>query len=336
MIFRISCFMLAGVLMVACQEKSTLPAITPDVITEKTPNDTDDPAIWVHPKDPSKSVVFGTDKETNGGVYAFDLEGKIIDSLSIKNIQRPNNVDLAYGFKLNDSTRTDVLVFTEREKQQIRMFAIPSMKPIDKGGFKVFVNETTPEYNLPMGVALYNTGSELYAVVGRKAGPETGYLYQYELVSDGTQIVSNLVRKFGSFSGKKEIEAIAVDNELGLVYYSDEKHCIRKYYADPTKGNEELACFGGEYFLRDIEGIAVAKTGENTGYLIVSDQQKGQFNLFDRKTNEFIKAINLSTLETDGIDVVTIPLNDTFNSGLFVAMNDSKEFYFYNFNKLLE
>ena len=67
--------------LVSCKQGSQLPAIAPDVITEKTPNDTDDPAIWINPDDASKSIVFGTDKETNGGIYAFDLDGKIIEDL---------------------------------------------------------------------------------------------------------------------------------------------------------------------------------------------------------------------------------------------------------------
>ncbi|MFY0630754.1 MAG: phytase [Flavobacteriaceae bacterium] len=317
---------------------SSLPPIAPNVITENTLNDTDDPAIWIHPTDPTKSIVFGTDKETNGAIYAFDLDGKIIEDKTIRNIQRPNNVDLEYGFQLNDSTKVDILVFTEREKQQIRVFSIPDMKPLDEGGFPVFEDEQDIESKLPMGIALYKSpiDSTFYAIVGRKTGPKNGYLYQYKLVLDSAQLKATLVRKFGQFSGKKEIEAIAVDSEMGFVYYSDEGHCIRKYYAEPSKGNEEISCFGSDHFLKDIEGIAIAKMKNQSGYLIVSDQQKGQFNLFDRKTNAFVKAVNLTTKETDGCEAVTVPLNATFPSGLFVAMNDEKNFYFYDLNKLLK
>lgn len=325
-------------LLVSCNNNSKLSPITPDVITEKGLNDIDDPAIWVHPTDPTKSIVFGTDKETNGAIYAYNLEGKIIEDKTIRNIKRPNNVDIAYGFKINDSVSTDILVFTEREKQQVRIFSIPEVKPVDNGGFKVFEDEMSIENRLPMGVATYKSpiDSSFYAIVGRKNGPLKGYLYQYKLSVENSQISAKLVRKFGGFSGKKEIEAVAVDSEMGFVYYSDEGYCIRKYYAEPSKGNEELACFGGEYFLDDIEGIAIAKMKNKSGYLIVSDQQKGQFNLFDRKTNEFVKAVNLSTLETDGCEVVTIPLNNTFKSGLFVAMNNERNFYFYDFEKILK
>ncbi len=323
--------------LIACN-RSKLTPIPPDVISESTLNDTDDPAIWVNPDDASKSIVFGTDKETNGAIYAFDLDGKIIESKTIRNIRRPNNVDIEYGFQLTDSTSTDILVFTEREKQQIRMFSVPDMKPLDNGGFPVFQDATATGHNLPMGISLYKSpkDSTTYAIVGRKNGPQNGYLYQYAIQSDSLGIRSKLIRKFGAFSGKKEIEAIGVDDENGFVYYSDEGVCIRKYYAEPSKGDTEISCFGGEHFLEDIEGIAIANYSNGEGYLIVSNQQKGEFNIFSRRDNTFVKAVNLSTSETDGCEVVTIPLNDTFPNGLFVAMNDTKEFYFYDLKRVFK
>jgi len=334
---QIRILLFLSILVLSCKQQAPkLPAIAPDIITEKTPNDTDDPAIWIHPDDPSKSIVFGTDKETNGGIYAFGLDGKIIPEKSIKNMERPNNVDLEYGFQLNDSVAVDILAFTEREKQQFRLFSVPDMQPLDGGGFPVFEDETNLEQRLPMGISLYKSpkDSSIYAIVGRKTGPSGSYLYQYKLEMDSTGVKANLVRKFGSFSGKEEIEAIVVDDEQGFVYYSDEGVCIKKYYAEPSMGNEEIACFGGEHFLRDIEGIAIAAYPKGEGFIIVSDQQRGQFNIFSRKDNRFIKAVNLSTTETDGCDVVTVPLSNAFPNGLFVAMNDQKDFYFYDLGKL--
>ncbi|MEM9143909.1 MAG: phytase, partial [Bacteroidota bacterium] len=307
-----------------------------DVITEKAPNDTDDPAIWVNRENPAQSIVFGTDKETNGAIYAYTLEGEIIEEKSIRDVQRPNNVDVEYGFRLNDSTTVDILAFTEREKQRIRLFSVPDMKPLDGGGFPVFTDENTLDWKLPMGIGLYKSprDSSIYAIVGRKTGPKDNYLYQYRFTSDGTRVRAALVRKFGQFSGQKEIEAIVVDDAMGYIYYSDEGVCIRKYYAEPDLGNAELDCFGGEYFLEDIEGIAIAAYPDDEGYLIVSNQQLGEFNIFARADNSFVKAVNLSTTATDGCDVVTVRLNDTFTNGLFVAMNDHKDFYFYNLGKL--
>lgn len=320
-------------LVISCNKK--LPEISPDVITESTLHDTDDPAIWVNPKDASKSIIFGTDKNTEGVIYAFDLDGKIIQEKTIKGFKRPNNIDLEYGFKLNDSSKTDVIVFTERERQKIRLFSVPDMKPLDNGGFPVFSDATELDANLPMGIALYKSPKDdnLYAIVGRKTGPESNYLYQYLIESDSLGIHSKLVRKFGKFSGKKEIEAIAVDDEAGIIYYSDEMHCIRKYHAEPSDGDKEILCFGGQYFKRDIEGIAIAKYDDKS-FLIVSNQQAGTFNIFNLETNTFIKELNLGTLGTDGCEVTTKALGNKYPNGLFVSMNEEKNFFFHDLAKL--
>ena len=320
-------------LLAACGNK--FPEIAPDVITESTINDTDDPAIWVNPNDVSKSIIFGTDKETNGAIYAFDLDGKIIEDKTIRGIKRPNNVDLEYGFKLNDSTKIDIIAFTERENKAMRLYSVPDMTPLDNGGFPVFENETEPEFDAPMGIALFKSPktNDIYAIVGRKNGPKEGYLHQYLLTSDSLGVHAKLVRTFGNFSGKKEIEAIAVDNESATVYYSDEMHGIRKYHAEPSEGDEEISTFGSAYFERDIEGIAIAKYA-NKGFLIVSNQQAHTFCIFDLKTNAFIKELNLGTLETDGCDVTTVALGDKFPKGVFVSMNDEKNFFFHDLEKL--
>ena len=322
--------------IVSCK-KNRLPVIEPVTITEQTPFDTDDPAIWVNKQDPMKSLVFGTDKnELNGGVYAFDLNGKIINDLSIKGLSYPNNVDVTYDFVLNDSLTIDLMAFTEREKNQIRLFSVPDIRPLDNGGFKVFRDEEKITYRRPMGIAFYNDkeSGSTYVIVSRKQGPLNNYLYQYQLIQGGDGINMKLVRKFGKFSGNKEIEAIAVDEDLGFIYYSDEDHCVRKYYADPNKGNEEIACFGGELFERDIEGIAIVKNTVSKGYLVISNQQAHSFSVFDRITNKYIKELNLGTVETDGCDVVNIPLGKDYPNGIFISMTDSKSFYFHDLGSL--
>ncbi|GAA3570733.1 phytase [Snuella lapsa] len=322
------------VCFLACVSK--LPEIVAVTVTEKTPHDTDDPAIWVNKDNPEQSIVFGTDKdEVNGGVYAFDLKGKIIAEKSLTNVSYPNNVDVEYGFKLSDSTKTDIMVFSEREKHQIRVYSVPDMKPLDQGGLKVFEDETNVEMKRPMGVSIYKepVTDRVSVFVSRKQGPKEGYLYQYELKADSLGVKAKLLRKIGAFSGQKEIEAIAVDDTLGLVYYSDEGVGIRKYHANPSQGDDEISLFGGEYFKDDIEGIAIARYADK-GFLIVSNQQAHTFNVFDLKTNVFIKEINLGTTETDGCDVTTIDLGSKFTNGLFVSMNDDKTFFFHDLTSL--
>ena len=114
-------------------------AIRPAVTTEKTPHDTDDPAIWINPSDPSKSLIVGTDKDTDGGLYLYSLGGKIIKK-SIP-LMRPNNVDVAYGLMVN-GRKMDIAVTTERESNKIRIFSLPELDPIDGGGIEVFTRRS--------------------------------------------------------------------------------------------------------------------------------------------------------------------------------------------------
>lgn len=317
-------------------------SVKPLYISDEVVYDTDDPAIWVNPIDKSKSLVIGTDKDANGGLYVFDLMGKLIPEKTIKNLNRPNNVDIAYNFVINGN-KVDIAVTTERFTHKLRIYALPSMKPLDNGGISVFEGEKGTGFRDLMGISLYtDSANNIYAIVGRKNGPTDGnYLWQYLLSDNGKgYIQAKLVRKFGKYSGKKEIEAIAVDNEMGFVYYSDEQFGVRKYYADPKNGNQELAIFAAEGFSEDNEGICIYKTSINTGYILVSDQSANEFKVYSREgknnthDHSFITSIKVSTNNSDGSDIVSVPLNSDFKHGLFVAMSDDKTFQFYRWEDL--
>ncbi len=313
-------------------------AVRPVKVTRPAPHNTDDPAIWINHADSSGSMIIGTDKNTNGGLYAYDLEGNIIRRVT--GLKRPNNVDVAYGFVLGN-TLIDIAVLTEREANRIRVFRLPDLEAVDGGGIPVFEGEQERD---PMGIALYkrSTDAAFFAIVGRKSGPTDGYLWQYLLDGSGGVIKANVVRKFGRYSGSKEIEAIAVDSELGYVYYSDEGVGVRKYIADPDAGrNEELALFAQDNVERDHEGIAIYKNSDSTGYILVSNQQANTFVIYPREgaaqnahRHELIAEVPVSAIECDGADVTSVDLGNAFPNGLFVAMSNGGTFHYYDWRDL--
>lgn len=324
----------------SCQPANNSEAITPEIITAESKHDTDDPTIWINPNDISQSLIVGTDKDTDGALNVYNLQGEIVHTVS--GLKRPNNVDIAYGLKVGDSL-IDIAVATERETNSIRVFSLPDMTALDNGGIPVFENE---EQRAPMGIALYTKTDSIgdnviYAIVSRKEGPTDGYLHQYLLSSDSLGVVTGeLVRQFGKYSSKKEIESIAVDNELGYVYYSDEQTGVRKYYADPSKGNEELALFADSGFKEDNEGISIYKKNGNTGYILVSNQAKHSFMVYPREGNDgnphqhsLIAEIPVKATESDGSDVSSLNFGEPFAEGIFVAMSDDKTFHFYDWRK---
>jgi 3-phytase len=310
-------------------------ALQPRVVTEASKHDTDDPAIWINRADLAKSLVIGTDKNSDGALNAYDLTGRIVRSVT--GLKRPNNVDIATRFMLGGRT-VDIAVVTEREKLRLRVFTLPDLADADRGDLVVFGGDAN---RAPMGVALYRRPRDgvVFAIVGGKSGPADGYLAQYRLEDDGTgRIKMTFVRHFGAYSGRAEIEAIAVDAELGYVYYSDETVGVRKYAADPEApdANKELALFGTTGFASDHEGISIYKHPDGTGYLLVSDQQALRFQVFPREgapgrphEHVMLKAFDVAAIESDGSEVTSTALPG-FPRGLFVAMSEGRVFHYYS------
>ncbi|ACF45161.1 phytase [Prosthecochloris aestuarii DSM 271] len=337
--------LIAALSLPGCNTGTSPHEARPLIVTEQVPNDSDDPAIWINREDPSKSLVLGTDKDANGGVYVFDLKGRILKEKTVTGLARPNNIDIGYGLMLGGKP-VDIAVVTERLTSKLRVFALPGMEPIDNGGLPVFENQ---KLAAPMGIALYKRPSDnaMFAVVSRKQGPQDGtYLWQYLLEDDGSgQVIATKVREFGAWSGKKEIEAVAVDNEAGRIYYSDEGFGIRSYRADPEHpdAGAELALFATEGITRDHEGIAIVSDSNNGGWIIVSDQSAGELHLYSRnggtpdtmEHHTLKRVVKTAAIETDGIEAAP-KLNGTgFPKGLFVAMSDDRTFQYYSLEDII-
>jgi 3-phytase len=62
-------------LLPGCTVDAADTVLVPRVVTEPVRHDTDDPAIWINPADPAASLVLGTDKDADGALYVFDLNG---------------------------------------------------------------------------------------------------------------------------------------------------------------------------------------------------------------------------------------------------------------------
>ncbi len=293
---------------------------------------TDDPAIWVNPKSPAESLILGTIKMAapDGAIVVYKLDGSVL--MSIPGVDRPNNIDVAYGLKLA-GRKIDIAIATERNQNRLRVFEILPGKGIRDLA-------TIPVFAAPMGIAIYTRPIDgaIFAVVSRKTGPSGTYLWQYQLSDNGKgQLTATKVREFGTFSNTKEIEAIAVDNEAGYIYYSDEGAGIRKYHADPAHPDaaKELALFAQTGWKGDREGIAIYKTAKDRGYIIATDQQTpvSEYHVYAREggpkgPHDHSKALGsfrVGAATTDGIDTTSKPLGALLPKGLFIAMNDSRK-----------
>ncbi|MEY2721257.1 MAG: 3-phytase precursor [Pseudomonadota bacterium] len=326
-------------------EAAPAAALKPRVISEPVRYDSDDPAIWINRTDPAKSLVLGTDKDADGALYAFGLDGKIRHDLTVRALARPNNVDVAYDVPLA-GRKVDIAVVAERFAHRLRVFSLPDMRPIDGGGISVFEGERARDV---MGVTTYTRPSDgaVFVIVSRsdRFAPKQGYLHQYRIVDDGSGTLRGIkVRAFGEWSGRKEIEALSVDPVRGWVFASDETYGIRKYHADPVveDADDELAQFGLTGFARDHEGTAVFRRGRERPLLFVSDQQAGELRLFVLEgpaeaphRHALVGRVRITAEETDGIDLIPVALPG-FPGGLVVAMSTDRTFHFYGLDDILK
>ena len=310
--------------------------------TATLPEDPDDPAVWRHPEDPSRSLIIGTVKvpAPGGAIAVFGLDGQIRQLIT--GIDRPNNVDVEYGVQLAGE-RVDIAVATERLKRQLRVFRVDAAagQLVDLGGLPVLAGQAG-EAGAPMGIALYRRPLDqaIFAIIAPKTGPPTGYLWQYRLVDRGGRIAAEFVRRFGNFSattvrGENEIEAVAVDDELGYVYYSDEADGVHKWHADPDHpgAGTELAHFARTGFRGDREGIAIYARPGGTGYVVVTDQlaSDSEYHVYAREGapgNPNDHSHTLAVLRggadsTDGLEIFSGPLGPRLPQGAMVAMNST-------------
>jgi 3-phytase len=322
------------------------------VATDAVSEDPDDPAVWINSADPAQSLILGTNKvpAPGGALVVFGLDGKTLQTIA--GIDRPNNVDVEYGLPLGGKP-TDIAVLTERLKQRLRVFSVTATGITDlvPGGIPVFEGQSG-EAAAPMGIALFKRPRDgaIFAIVGRKTGPRQGYLWQYRLQDEGAgKVKASKVREFGVFSGEGEIEAIAVDDALGYVYYADEGDGIHKWHADPDHPDaaRELTHFGRTGFQSDREGIAIYGRSDGTGYILCTDQVEGnsRYLVFRREGaagnphdhSQVLKAVRGGADSTDGLEVVSAPLGPAFPHGLMVAMNAGpRNFLLYRWESVAE
>ena len=319
--------------------------ITPAYATDPLPDDPDDPAIWIHPSDPSRSLIIGTMKVAApaGAVVVYGLDGRVRQMIT--GIDRPNNIDVEYGFRLGGGT-VDIAVATERLARQLRIFRIDDSRGrlIDMGGAPILQGEEG-EAGAPMGVALYRREKDaaIFAIVAPKTGPRSGYLWQYRLSeAPGGRIAAAFVRRFGAFSAttvraENEIEAVAVDDALGYVYYADEADGIHKWHADPDHpaAARELAHFARAGFRGDREGIGIYARPDGTGYIVCTDQLDGnsEYHVYPREgapgsphdhTRE-IAVVRGGADATDGLDISSAALGPALPNGVMIAMNSTAQ-----------
>jgi myo-inositol-hexaphosphate 3-phosphohydrolase len=312
-------------------QTSNVITVKPRIITSPVITDADDAAIWMHPTDPAKSLVIGTDKGSHqsGGLYTWNLDGTQKQRITMN---RPNNIDVRYGFMLGNKV-IDLAAVTLRDQQQVRIFAIDS-------DTQTLIDVTTLDsdnllnkmFKSPYGLTMYKRPSDglMFIIVSSRHDEYKDKLRQIRLEDDGAGHVKGVfVRDFGNF--RNIVEGMAVDDELGYLYASEERVGIHKYYASALLGNEKLTFFGMEDSLSsgNNEGMAMYKCANGTGYILVSHPETHSIKVYRREgeigaphQHLLLTRIQDDSLRSgDGLEVSSRVFAANFPHGLLVWHN---------------
>ena len=314
--------MFGGCLQAYAQDVSTI-ASTARAETETVPTEkdsADDPAIWIHPTDPSKSLVLGTNKK--GGLHAYSLNGK--QRQLISPAARPNNVDVLYGFNLA-GRRVDLAIASSRPSGKSAGLRFWAIDPAEGQLSELNEGRVLPTFggNDSYGVCTYrgSKGVDYVIVTNHQGGVE-----QYQLEADREESVK--MTRVRSLTFASQIEGCVADRETGRLYLGEEDAGIWECGAEPDSKDERvmIAKVGDHGLTADVEGLALYYAQGGGGYLLASNQGDNSIAVFDRAAPHAYKltirgkADKFATFaENDGVEVTNERLSSVYPKGLLVV-----------------
>ena len=283
----------------------------------------DDPAIWIHPSDPSKSRIIGTNKKQ--GINVYNLGGKLLFEY---NIGRINNIDVRYGFPLGDK-RVDIVAGSNRSDSGIIVMAV---NPQDGSLSSLVDKRILTSLGEVYGFCLYHDRKEnrFFAFINST----NGNLEQWEFLPTGTGKIT--ARMISSFKFGSQTEGCVVDDEMGFLYVGEEDRGIWKIRIDSAmpSGKILIDSVKSGHLKKDVEGLTIYYAKGGKGYLIASSQGNNSFAVYHRDGNNgYIGSFRIingeitdGVKETDGIDVTSVFLDARFPSGCFIAQDGKNKY----------
>lgn len=304
-----------------------LPVVIPRAQTEPVARHgdaADDPAIWVHPVDPARSLVLGTNKKQ--GLLIYDLQGR---QRQLLEVGRLNNVDLRQRVRL-DGRERDLAVATHRDDLSIVVFEI------DEQGLVSEVGRVPTGLKDIYGVCLHQPaagGLEVFV------NDKDGTFQRHRLITMTGRVTARLVQSFRIAS---QPEACVADDPARMLYLGEEKRGVWAMSLEDERARPELTLVAGVgngdtgTLVPDVEGLALyAPTpGEPARYLVVSSQGNDSYLVFDASApyaprGAFRIGLNLQAgidgaSETDGLEVTARSLGPAYPRGILVVQDGRK------------
>ncbi len=284
----------------------------------------DDPAVWIHPSHPEMSLILGTNKK--GGLAVYNLKGQ---EVAYHPLGTPNNVDVRYGFALNEK-KVDLVGFSDRSIKGFRILLIDStgqLKEVEGGVYSCDTSMIDEAY----GFCLYHhtQTSQFYAFLNGKNGKIGQYLIQADSIAAHLDI-----QHIRTLEVPSQPEGMVADDEMGVLYVGEEGAGIWRFPAIPGDGDlgrmiHQSSMNENPDIRYDLEGLALYYAPQGLGYLIASSQGSFSYAVFKREAgNAYVGSFKIGkgektdgTEETDGLEVVNVALGPDFPFGLLVVQD---------------
>jgi 3-phytase len=235
-LFVVAGFLWSGVASATQPPYDRVFQVRPSIETPNLPDnafeaDGDDPAIWIHPSKPRRSLVITAVKD--GGARVYDLEGELVQTIDpvvrADGQGRINNVDVAYGLRLPGGGTIDVAVGSDRSLDVIRVWrirpdaAVPLVEVTaypERRAFPMRPRSDGPglednpldDQNTAYGLTLWHDqdAHRLFAVVTQRVQPRLG-LFRLRARADG-KVAVHFVRDW-LFPDEHEGQDLRIEND---------------------------------------------------------------------------------------------------------------------------
>jgi 3-phytase len=277
-------------------------------------------ALWMHPTDPSNSLLLVADNQT--GLLVYNLNGTARPLLAEGAVQ---GVDVQEGVVVGGISQTLVMVANTTAQALIGYTIDPSTLEFRRAGF---ANVTAPSF-APSSVALYvsPTTGRVFAF----AGSATGLVEQFELTAQTDGGTASAVVR--SFDVGNAVVGLAVDDAQGKLYVVEQSVGIWEYGAEPeaTDIRVSVDTVTGGGLSQPLGGVALYRASGIRGYLLAVNGGDSAVRIYERQPGAHTFRGSFTVGADGGIDAVESPrqvvatnrsLGTLFPLGM-VAVHDS-------------
>jgi 3-phytase len=302
-----------------------LPSAATDVVN-RYGDAADDPAFWVHPTAPERSLVLGTNKRA--GLHVYDLDGRERQFLASGRI---NNIDVRQGVRFGGTPGgplLDLAVGTQRDDLSLVVYLFDGEGRVEE------IGRVTTDLKDIYGTCLHQPRAGGLEVI---VNDQDGRFERWRLQWQDGRISGTRIQRFAV---KSQPEGCVADDAAQRLFIGEEDVAVWALSLAPAAGlpdqppMQKVIGIGG-LVRDDIEGLALYDGGTaGASYLIVSSQGNSSYVVLDaappyRVRGAFRVGIDAArgidaVSETDGLDVTSRPLGPRYPRGAFVAQDGFK------------